>query len=1457
MPFRRVLLALLTLLAAYVPARSAAANPTCITIQRGGGGVVADALIGSHNLAKNFGKSGALSVGSAEVGLRQSLLRFDLAAVPAGATITSAAVTLDVLRYGGGAVRAHRITAPWSEASVTWTSFGGAFLPQVDATFPIGSPTSADLQALVQAWVSGSLPNHGILIERDLDGTTVFASSEESPAKRPRLDVCYTPAVVSVCGDGAATGTEACDDSNTLAGDGCSAACSVESGFTCSGSPSACATICGDAAVAGAETCDDGNAMAGDGCNAACSVEGGFTCDGSPSICAPTCGDGITVSSEPCDDSNTASGDGCSAACSVEGGFTCDGSPSACATICGDAAVVGAETCDDGNAMTGDGCNAACSVEGGFTCDGSPSICAPTCGDGIMVSSEPCDDSNTASGDGCSAACSVEGGFTCDGSPSACATICGDGIRVGAEGCDDGNAASSDGCSAACSVEGGFACGGSPSVCTCANGTPCTDGSACTQGDVCNAGACAGTPVVCAPAECQSVGACDPSNGCVLVQAADGAGCTGGACQGGQCVPTQLLVSVYDRNGYPILNTRIKVGSAQKFTNAQGQVTFSAIPAGNTVVKVTKTGYVPASPSSDVQAGASNSIVAHLLEEGESVPFEVASGIDTIVDNKVRVMIPGNAVVDSGGNPVTGVVEMTVAPLDPSTDIDMMPGALVGVATGDVMPVGLVSVFMADISLRKGTTAVQLAPGAQATVEFTLPDELQSVYMVGDSIDAWYFDLAQGIWIQDGTGIVTDSLAEPGKLVWTVQVSHFTWWNADFVKPQRDCVVVTVQQSDTPQFIGGATVTVASLSNNYYRYSGTTNGTTGQTCIDMPINDVVRVTASHTTFPNIAGGAPQILTGTNLNGPTCAGGGVGTCQSLTILLGGTTCISGVVEDGVGGVIDGARVIARYDTGRGPESTTTFADVDGEYCVSAPVGAQVIVQASSLGDVMTAQRTVPTANTEGACGAISCTNAGTITPACNATCATSASGFGDAALQTARDVAVDASGNVFITGYFAGTMTGLGLTSNGLDDIYVAKLDQDGTLLWAKRFGDVAGTGIQQAYSIAVDSVGNPVIVGSFTNTITFPRPSPLADLTLTAVQGFDGFITKISGLDGTAIEARRIGGTGNQRLVDVMMDNSNPAHPDSLVILGHFNDQIDCSGGVGGVVCPANGSGDDMLIMKIFSNSFWVWSQTYGGPGDEHPLHGGLNTIGDLIVTGDFNSAFSFGSPTSTLTPSSSGTDAFVARIKLPTSPFGTDGPVWSRGFGAGTCALPGNRSGRGAAFDGLGNVWLTGDFNGCIAMPTLETAAGAPATDAFVARLNGGTGATLSYDIIRNASQQHGSDITVDTDGGLLLTGTVRGTITFGSLPPKPRVGLEDVFIAKLNTAGNYVWATRFGGNPTSVVANPAIAVRPFASGAVAGNIALTGTFTGSLVFDATNGVGVVSSGSADVFVSKMLSVQ
>jgi cysteine-rich repeat protein len=169
------------------------------------------------------------------------------------------------------------------------------------------------------------------------------------------------------CGNGRLDGQEACDDGNRRSDDGCSAACTLEPGYTCSGTPSTCATRCGDGVRTGNEACDDGNAAASDGCSAACAVEPGYSCSGAPSTCATACGDGVKAGAEACDDGNAAASDGCSTACAVEPGFECTGTaPTVCATRCGDGRVRGSETCDDGNTTAGDGCNATCNVEAVF-----------------------------------------------------------------------------------------------------------------------------------------------------------------------------------------------------------------------------------------------------------------------------------------------------------------------------------------------------------------------------------------------------------------------------------------------------------------------------------------------------------------------------------------------------------------------------------------------------------------------------------------------------------------------------------------------------------------------------------------------------------------------------------------------------------------------------------------------------------------------------------------------------------------------------------------------------------------------------------------------------------------------------------------------------------------------------------------------------------------------------------
>ena len=172
-------------------------TPVCLSIQRGTSGAVEDALLNSASPTKNYGASGSLTAGAQSGNERQALLWFDLSAVPSDAFVISADATLAVCLAGGAPVDAHLITSPWSEATVTWNSFGGAYAPAPVATFPSASApssTSASLLASVQAWVNGSTPNHGIALTRDLTAMTVFCPSEDPVAtQRPKLDVCYVP----------------------------------------------------------------------------------------------------------------------------------------------------------------------------------------------------------------------------------------------------------------------------------------------------------------------------------------------------------------------------------------------------------------------------------------------------------------------------------------------------------------------------------------------------------------------------------------------------------------------------------------------------------------------------------------------------------------------------------------------------------------------------------------------------------------------------------------------------------------------------------------------------------------------------------------------------------------------------------------------------------------------------------------------------------------------------------------------------------------------------------------------------------------------------------------------------------------------------------------------------------------------------------------------------------------
>ena len=199
-------------------------------------------------------------------------------------------------------------------------------------------------------------------------------------------------------------------------------------------SASAPPAVCGDGEIGGTETCDDDDTDAGDGCSATCRVESGWSCAGAPSVC--TDNDECALGTADCDVNATCTNAPGTFSCACNAGYVGDGET--CASVCGDGLVVGTEECDDEDLEPADGCNEACLLEPGYTCTGMPSICTGelACGDGAIGDSEGCDDGNVASGDGCGDDCEIEDDFTCEGEPSECILDPdGDGVGAATDNC--------------------------------------------------------------------------------------------------------------------------------------------------------------------------------------------------------------------------------------------------------------------------------------------------------------------------------------------------------------------------------------------------------------------------------------------------------------------------------------------------------------------------------------------------------------------------------------------------------------------------------------------------------------------------------------------------------------------------------------------------------------------------------------------------------------------------------------------------------------------------------------------------------------------------------------------------------------------------------------------------------------------------------------------------------------
>jgi len=435
------------------------------------------------------------------------------------------------------------------------------------------------------------------------------------------------------------------------------------------------------------------------------------------------------------------------------------------------------------------------------------------------------------------------------------------------------------------------------------------------------------------------------------------------------------------------------------------------------------------------------------------------------------------------------------------------------------------------------------------------------------------------------------------------------------------------------------------------------------------------------------------------------------------------------------------------------------------------------------------------------------------------------------------VTVDASGNVYTTGSFQGTVDfdpGAGisnLTAVGGEDIFISKVDAAGNFIWAKQIG---GNGTDQGNAIALDHAGNVYITGQFEDTVDF---DPGTGVTNMISAGFtDIFITKLD-TAGNLVWAKQMGGPGTDGANGISIDASG-----NVYTTGVFSIIADFDPGVNVFDLTALG-GSDIFVSKLDSSGNFVWAKQMGGPSTDQANGIAVDAAGNVYTVGAFTDSADFD-------PGSNTYEFYTTPYYLPdifVSKLDASGNfVWAKQLG-------GLQSDNGSsiAVDTMGNVYTTGyfyskaDFN-----PGTDTfyLTSAGANDIFVSKLDNSGNFVWAKQMGGTLGDQ-GSSISLDLAGNVFLTGYFTGTATFGSGTSLTSAGQADVFVTKLNGGGNFIWTKQLGGDGY----DQGYSVHVDASGSVytIGNYEDTADFDPS-----TATYNLMSIGAQDIFTQKMYCV-
>jgi hypothetical protein len=416
------------------------------------------------------------------------------------------------------------------------------------------------------------------------------------------------------------------------------------------------------------------------------------------------------------------------------------------------------------------------------------------------------------------------------------------------------------------------------------------------------------------------------------------------------------------------------------------------------------------------------------------------------------------------------------------------------------------------------------------------------------------------------------------------------------------------------------------------------------------------------------------------------------------------------------------------------------------------------------------------------------------------------------------VAVDALGDVYMAGSFNSptvTFGSITLTNTGSTDLFLAKYDANGNVLWAKSAG---GADVDWMESMVVDASGNTYITGYYKSpTLTF------GSTTLSNTGYYDMFIVKYD-VNGSVLWAKSAIDGGDDRAVSNAVDAIGNTY-----VLGYFQGHTLTFGSTTLTNSDSTCVGRDLFLAKYDVNGNVLWAKSAGGSESEEMTSIAVDALGNSSIAGISGS--------STLTLDSitlTNPLAFIAK-------YDTDGNVlWAKGEGE-MLGL-----GKSVAVDALGNTYMAGFFGTSTVTfgSTTLTNTNIGYCDMFIVKYDV-NGNVLWAKSAGGTYEDMARCVTVDASGNTYITGDYKSSIlTFGSTTlTNMSIGYYDMFIVKYDVNGNVLWAKSAGSTNSDV--GFSVALNNVGSIYVAGSFGYPPIYFDSIT--------LTSAGLSDIFIAKL----